>query len=422
MKVMVIGSGGREHALVWKLAQSPSVKKIYCAPGNPGIARQAERVDIAAGDLARLRDFAAAHAVDLTVVGPDDCLAAGAADLFAQRGLRVFGPTREAARLEWSKSFAKELMREAGIPTADFATFTDHDAASEFLRSRPYPLVVKASGLALGKGVTVCRSREEAERALRAAMVDRAFGDAGCEVVIEEFLEGDEVSVHAFCDGATARLFPPARDHKALLDGGRGPNTGGMGTYAPVPGIDEAMMAEIERTVVAPVLRAMAGRGAPFRGCLYPGLIRTAAGFKVLEFNARFGDPETQSLMRLLASDLAEVLLACAEGRLTGTRVAWSGRSAACLVAASGGYPGAYRKGLAITGLDRAEADPDVVVFHAGTALRDGVLVTNGGRVLGVSAVADALPGAVAKCYAAIGRIGFDGKQYRTDIGGEVTA
>ncbi|MRR09365.1 phosphoribosylamine--glycine ligase, partial [bacterium] len=332
MKVLVIGSGGREHALVWKLAQSPSVARIFCAPGNPGIARQAECVDIAATELARLRDFAVANAVDLTVVGPDDCLAAGAVDLFAERGLRVFGPTKAAARLEWSKSFAKDLMREAGIPTADFATFTDHGMALAYLRTRPCPLVVKASGLALGKGVTVCRSREQAEQALHEAMVDRAFGEAGREVVIEEFLDGDEVSVHAFCDGTTARLFPPAQDHKALLDGGQGPNTGGMGTYAPVPGIGQAAMAEIERTVVAPVLRAMAGRGTPFRGCLYPGLIRTASGFKVLEFNARFGDPETQSFMRLLASDLAEVLLACAEGRLAGTPVAWSDRSAACVV------------------------------------------------------------------------------------------
>lgn len=419
MKVLVIGSGGREHALVWKLSRSPSVTKIYCAPGNPGIARQAERVDIAVGDLGRLRDFAVANAVDLTVVGPDDCLAAGVVDLFAERGLRVFGPTKGAARLEWSKAFAKNLMRECGIPTAAFGTFTDHGDAQRYLRSQPCPVVVKASGLALGKGVTVCRSRPQAEEALHAAMVGRAFGDAGSEVVIEEFLEGEEVSIHAFCDGTTARLFPPARDHKALRDGGQGPNTGGMGTYAPVPGIDPAMMAEIERTVVTPVLRAMDRRGAPFRGCLYPGLIRTTSGFKVLEFNARFGDPETQSYLRLLTADLAEVMLACAEGRLAGTPVAWSDRSAACVVAASGGYPGPYRKGVPITGLERAEADPDVVVFHAGTALRDGAVVTNGGRVLGVSAAADTLAGAVEKCYAAIAQVGFDGRQIRTDIGRE---
>ncbi len=422
MKVLVIGSGGREHALVWKLAQSPSVRKIYCAPGNPGIARQAECVDIAAGELARLRDFALASAVDLTVVGPDDCLAAGVVDLFREAGLRIFGPTRAAARIESSKSFAKLLMRDAGIPTAAFRTFTDHDAARAYAVSHEYPLVIKASGLALGKGVVICRDAGQAEQALRAALVDRVFGEAGSEVIVEEFLDGPEVSVHAFCDGKTAKLFPPAQDHKRLCDGDDGPNTGGMGTCAPAPPLTPRMMEEIRETVVLPALRALAARGSPFTGCLYPGLIRTGSGFKVLEFNARFGDPEAQSYLRLLESDLAQVLLSCTEGRLDGTAVSWSGRSAACVIAASAGYPGPYRKGLEIDGIEQAESREGVVVFQAGTAAREGAIVTSGGRVLGVTATGCDLRAAVDACYGALGSISFDGMTFRRDIGARAMA
>lgn len=417
MKVLVIGSGGREHALVWKLSRSPSVTKIYCAPGNPGIAKLAECVDVPVLHLERLRDFASSNSIDLTVVGPDDCLAGGVVDLFQEHGLKIFGPTRAAAKIESSKSFAKQLMLEAGIPTAAWQAFTEYKSASTYIQSQQYPLVVKASGLALGKGVVICNNAGEAGKALRAALVDKAFGQAGSEVIVEEFLDGPEVSIHAFCDGTTAKLFPPAQDHKALLDGDRGPNTGGMGAYAPVPWVTPAMMDEITRTIIEPALAALRKQGTPFTGCLYPGLKYTGDGFKCLEFNARFGDPETQSYMRLLESDLAEILLACVDGRLASVPVEWSAKSAACLVAASGGYPGAYHKGCVITGLDRAGADADVTVFHAGTALSEGAIVSAGGRVLGVSTVADDLPGALDKSYAAMREIKYSGMQYRTDIG-----
>ncbi|MDO9391224.1 MAG: phosphoribosylamine--glycine ligase [bacterium] len=417
MKILLIGSGGREHALGWKLAQSPLVKKIYCAPGNPGLAELGECIDIKASDNAGLADFARKNSIDLTVVGPDDCLAAGVVDVFKRNGLKIFGPSQKAAQIESSKAFSKDLMRKADIPTADYAVFDDHKKALDHLNGQKYPLVIKASGLALGKGVIICQNEEQAKAALQTAMVEKAFGASGNQIIIEEFLEGQEISIHAFCDGDRAALFPASQDHKQAFDGDLGPNTGGMGTYAPVGWVTPEMMAEIEKTIVLPALKALSDLGAPFQGCLFPGLIRTSQGFKVLEFNARFGDPETQSYMRLLESDLAEILLSCAEGRLKPDEIKWSSQSAVCIVAASGGYPGSYQQGIEITGMEKALQDPDIKVFQAGTALRDDRLVTAGGRVLGVTAVASNLKETLEKGYQAVSEIRFEGMQYRRDIG-----
>ncbi len=417
MKILIVGSGGREHALAWKIAQSPLVKKIFAAPGNPGIAALAECRPVPAHHLEGIRDLALAERVDLAVIGPDDCLAAGAVDLLQAAGVRAFGPTQAAARIESSKSFAKELMAEERIPTARSAAFSDFQRACDYVDSHPLPSVVKASGLALGKGAVICHSREHARQALRSMMVDKLFGQAGETVVVEEFLEGREVSIHALCDGSQAALFPPAQDHKAVSDGDQGPNTGGMGCCCPVPWVTQDMLAEIKRRIVEPVLRALARRGAPFKGCLYPGLMLTRDGFKVLEFNARFGDPETQAYMPLLESDLVEALLACAEGTLGRTGVKWGRGAAACVIAASEGYPGAYRKGLEIAGLDEAGRVPGVSVFQAGTAVDQGKLVTSGGRVLGVTGCAESLEGALESAYRAMGLITFQGMHYRRDIG-----
>ena len=417
MKILLIGSGGREHALGWKLSQSPLVKKIYCAPGNPGLAELGECIDIKANDNDGLADFALKNSIGFTVAGPDDCLAAGVVDTFQKKGLKIFGPTQKASQIEASKAFSKDLMRKANIPTAGYAVFEDHQKALDYLKGQRYPLVIKASGLALGKGVIICQNEEQAKDALRSAMVERVFGASGNQVIIEEFLEGQEVSIHAFCDGERAALFPASQDHKQAFDGDKGPNTGGMGSYAPVGWVTQEMMVEIEKTIVMPVLKALSGLGAPFHGCLFPGLIRTAQGFKVLEFNARFGDPETQSYMRLLASDLAEILLSCAGGRLKPDEIKWSTQSAACIVAASGGYPGNYQKGFEISGLDKVWEDPNIKIFQAGTALKDNKTVTAGGRVLGVTAVASNLKEALEKGYRAVSEIRFEGMQYRRDIG-----
>ena len=417
MKILLIGSGGREHALGWKLSQSPLVTKIYCAPGNPGLAELGECIDIKASDNNGLADFALKNRIGLTVVGPDDCLASGVVDVFQRKGLKIFGPTQKSAQIESSKAFSKDLMRKAGIPTAGYAVFDDHHKALDHLKGQKYPLVIKASGLALGKGVIICQSEEQAKAALHSAMVEKTFGDSGNQVIIEEFLEGQEISIHAFCDGERAALFPASQDHKQAFDGDLGPNTGGMGSYAPAGWVTPEMMAEIEKNIVLPALKALSDIGAPFQGCLFPGLILTSRGFKVLEFNARFGDPETQSYMRLLVSDLAEILLSCAEGSLKPDQIKWSDQSAACIVAASGGYPGTYQKGFEITGLVKAEEDRSVKVFQAGTAFKDNKLVTAGGRVLGVSAVGTSLKEALEKGYQVVSVINFKGMQYRRDIG-----
>jgi len=417
MKILVIGSGGREHALLWKLSQSPRVTSLLCAPGNAGTATIATNHPVAATDLSALVALAKAEKVDLTIVGPDDPLAAGVVDLFHAEGLRVFGPVAAAARLEASKSFAKEFMVRHGIPTAGSATFSDSAAALAHCATASYPLVVKADGLALGKGVVIAQNREEAATAVRQSMIEKVFGDAGNTVVIEEFLTGPECSIHALVDGKGYALFPDAKDYKRALDGDQGLNTGGMGTISPSREVDAAMQGRIRAEILDPFVRGLAADGLPFSGMLFPGLMMTPNGPKVLEFNCRFGDPETQSLMRRLKSDLLDLIEATIDGKLSSATPDWDTRAAVCIVLASGGYPGPIEKGKVITGIEAASADPDVVVFHAGTALKDGKVVTNGGRVLGVTALGATLEEARAKAYAAAEKISFEGKQIRRDIG-----
>lgn len=418
MKILVIGSGGREHALLWKLAQSPRVTALHCAPGNAGTAQLAANHPVAATDLPGLVALAKAEKIDLTIVGPDDPLAAGIVDCFQKEGLRVFGPVAAAARLEASKSFAKEFMVRHGIPTAGSATFSDPEAALAHCAKATYPLVVKADGLALGKGVVIAQTQDEAETAVRQSMIEKVFGDAGNTVVIEEFLTGPECSIHALVDGKGYALFPDAKDHKRALDGDRGLNTGGMGTISPSREVDGAMQERIRREVMEPFVRGLAVDGLPFSGMLFPGLMMTPNGPKVLEFNCRFGDPETQSLMRRLQSDLLDLIEATIDGKLSSVTPEWDDRAAVCIVLASGGYPGPIEKGKVITGIEAAASVPDVVVFHAGTALKDGKVVTNGGRVLGVTALGTTLEEARTKAYAAAEKITFEGKQLRHDIGG----
>ena len=417
MKILVIGSGGREHALLWKLSQSPRVTQLLCAPGNAGPAQIATNHPVAASDLQGLADLAKAERVDLTIVGPDDPLASGIVDLFQQQGLRVFGPVAAAALLEASKSFAKDFMGRHGIPTAGSVTFSDNSAALTHCRVSDYPLVVKADGLALGKGVVIAQNLADAEAAIREIMIEKVFGDAGNTVVIEEFLTGPECSLHALIDGKNYILFPDAKDHKRALDGDQGLNTGGMGTISPSRVVDEAMRKRLEREVLEPFVKGLAADGLPFQGMLFPGLMMTPNGPKVLEFNCRFGDPETQSLMRRLKSDLLDLIEATIDGTLADARPQWDQRVAVCVVLASGGYPGPIEKGKVITGIEEASTDPDVVVFHAGTALNERHVVTNGGRVLGVTALGATLEEARQKAYAAADKIAFEGKQLRRDIG-----
>ncbi len=414
--VLVIGAGGREHALAWKLAQSPNIGNLYVAPGNGGTGQVAKNVPIAANDITKLVDFAKANDIDITVVGPDDALAAGCVDAFNAAGLRAYGPTRKAAQIESSKAFAKRLMKSQNIPTAHYATFTDLAEAKKYASGQRAPLVVKASGLALGKGVYICQSIQDAHRALEEIMENKIFGEAGREVVIEQYLTGQEVSIHAFCDGKTAVLFPSAQDHKRVGNGDTGPNTGGMGTFAPVPWVTPELLQQVQDQVVQPVLAGLAAEGEPFKGTIYPGLMVESDAINVLEYNARFGDPETQSYMRLLKSDLLDVVNACVDGNLDNITISWDNAFAVTVVLASGGYPGKYRKGLPITGITRAAAMPDVVVFHAGTSGSDEAVLTNGGRVLCVTATGDTLAKAKAKAYAAANCIEFEGKYLRTDI------
>jgi phosphoribosylamine--glycine ligase len=413
MKVLVIGSGGREHALVWKLAQSPRVTAIFCAPGNAGIAQFATCMPIKIGEHEKLLAFARAEEIALTVVGPDDALAAGVVDLFEDAGLRIFGPRQAAARLESSKVFAKDFMERHGIPTARSGSFSDAEEARKFLRTMQCPIVVKADGLALGKGVIIAATITEADAAIREIMEERRFGDAGSSVVIEEFLAGEECSIHALVDGRSYLLFPSAQDHKRALDGDQGLNTGGMGTFSPAAKlVTPELEARIRREVLEPFIVGVQKDGIDFRGMLFPGLMITADGPKVLEFNCRFGDPETQVLLTRLESDLVDLLEATIDRRLDAVSASWSRQVAVCVIMASGGYPGAYPSGLPIAGIERA----DGFVFHAGTKNADGKIVTAGGRVLGVTALADDLPAARARAYAAIEAIHFEGAQFRRDI------
>ncbi|MFO7639110.1 MAG: phosphoribosylamine--glycine ligase [bacterium] len=413
MRILIVGSGGREHALAWKLAQHH--RELWCAPGNAGTAGLATNVRLDPHDADGLAAFCERERVDLTVVGPEAPLVAGLADRFAARGLKVFGPVAAAARLEGDKVFAKELMAEAGIPTAAFAVFDDFEQARTHARSQRYPLVVKAAGLAAGKGVIICPEPADAERALVQMMRGEAFGPAGQRVVIEEFLAGEEASVIGLCDGRVIRCLAPSQDHKRLLDGDAGPNTGGMGAYAPAPVVTAEVEQAVEEQVFRPLLAAFERQGIEYRGAIYAGIIITDRGLRVLEFNCRFGDPETQALLPLLEGDLGELCLACCEGRLGAVELRRSDAHALCVVMASGGYPGSVRKGLPITG--ELAGGEGVVVFHAGTKQDGGLLVTAGGRVLGVTGTGASLVEARARAYAAVAGISFDGRQYRSDIG-----
>ena len=417
MKILVVGQGGREHVLVWKLAQSPLVEKIYCAPGNPGIAHLAECIPLPE-QLSELADWAAAENIGLIVVGPEAPLADGIVDIFHERGLKAFGPNKQAARLEASKDFAKQLMEKNGIPTAAHRTFTDADAAIAYIQENAAPVFVKANGLAAGKGVIPGRTTDEAIQAVKTILVERAFGNAGDSVVIEEELIGEEASFTVLTDGTHALPFVSSQDHKMSHDGDIGKNTGGMGAYSPAPVITPELHDYVMASVVHPTLKGMADTGSPFKGVLYVGLMITAAGPKVLEFNCRFGDPEAQVLLPRLKSDLLPLLIACVDGTLEQQAdVHWHDEAAACVVMASGGYPDPYETGQVITGLEAAEAIEAVNVFHAGTADFDGNVVTAGGRVLGITALGDGLQAAIQKAYQAVSTIHFQDAHFRKDIG-----
>ncbi|MBN1993247.1 MAG: phosphoribosylamine--glycine ligase [Anaerolineae bacterium] len=428
--VLVVGSGGREHTLAWALARSPQVKQVYVAPGNAGTTwpanpsatglqprAAAENVPIEVGDLPALVAFARRKEIDLTVVGPEAALAAGIVDIFHASGLAIFGPTHEAAQLEAFKAFAKDFMRQRHIPTGDYAIFDNYQAARDYLQQVEYQVVVKANGLAAGKGVLICDTIAEAQAALHKVMVERAFGKSGDKVVIEERLNGPEISILAWSDGYTIVPLIPARDHKRVFDNDQGPNTGGMGTYAPAPDITPQFIETVCQTILQPTVTGMAERGCPYMGVLYAGLMLTDDGPKVLEFNCRYGDPETQAVLPLLETDLFEISQACIEGRLDQVEVRWRPGACATLVMASPGYPGSYPRNLPIRGLDWAAALENTVVFHAGTVQTSDGVVTSGGRVLAVSAVGDNLTTALNRAYAGIARIDFEGAHFRRDIG-----
>jgi phosphoribosylamine--glycine ligase len=418
MKILVVGGGGREHALVWKLRQSPAVEHIVCAPGNAGIDQLAEPVDLDVADVAAIARFAVERQIDLTVPGPELPLTLGLIDELQRHGLRGFGPSRAAAQLEGSKTFAKDLMRRFKVPTGFFSSFSDADDAVRYVHEVGAPIVVKADGLAAGKGVLICATVAEAEEAIDRIMRWRMFGDAGSRVVIEEFLDGEEVSFMAVTDGRTVLPLASSQDHKRAFDGDTGPNTGGMGAYSPAPACTPAVHDRIMNEVMAPMVHALAERKIVYTGVLYAGLMITADGPKVLEFNVRFGDPECQALMMRFDSDLAELMAAAADGGLAGRTVEWDRRAAACVVLAAGGYPGSYERGKVISGLESLRGWRDGMVFHAGTSRGpDGSVLTNGGRVLGVTALGTDVTAAVEEAYRAIAQISWDGMHYRRDIG-----
>lgn len=414
---MIVGSGGREHALAWKLAQSPKVDEIFVAPGNGGTAAIAENIAIPDSHVPALARFAKERGVDLAVVGPEVPLVLGLSNAMAKQGIPCFGPDAYAAQLEGSKSFAKLVMEQTGVPTARSATFENYDSAKAYLDKHPIPVVIKADGLAAGKGVIVAHTREEAEKALDRCMRKQSFGMAGDRVVIEEALEGEEASFLALCDGETVVPLASSQDHKPIGEGDTGPNTGGMGAYSPAPILPESELDNVCDLVARPIVKAMAASGHPFKGVLYAGLMVKDGDYKVLEYNVRFGDPECQPLLARLDSDLAELMLACVEGRLDSSMVRWKPQSSCCVVMASQGYPGAYAKGKAIEGIDKAEELDGVTVFHAGTKLKADRILTSGGRVLGVTALGDDLKAAQTRAYEAVDRISFEGSYVRRDIG-----
>jgi phosphoribosylamine--glycine ligase len=417
MRVLVVGGGGREHALAWKIGQSPNVEKVYCAPGNAGTALVAENVAIAAEDIDGLIGFATENRIGLTVVGPEQPLVAGIVDRFKEAGLRAFGPDARAAEIEGSKVFCKNLLKKYGIPTGEYEVFTAADEAAAYVEGKSEPLVVKVDGLAAGKGVILCKNGAEARAAIDTIMRDKQFGEAGNHIVVEEFLEGHEVSVLAFTDGKTVLPLASAQDHKAAYDGDRGPNTGGMGAYSPAPVLTPALSRQVTDEILVPTVRAMAEEGRPYHGLLYAGLMLTERGPEVLEYNARFGDPETQPLLMRMRSDIVPLLEACIDGQLAGRSIEWSGDTAVCVVMAAEGYPGTYEKGKVIEGIDEAGALPGVVVFHAGTQSHDGRVLTRGGRVLGVTALGTSPSEAIESAYRAVEKIRWEGMHYRKDIG-----
>lgn len=416
MKVLVVGAGGREHALVWKLVNDSRRPQVFCAPGNAGTAELATNVDIAAEDVKGITAWAVANRPDLTVVGPEAPLCAGLTDALEREGLRVFGPSKDAARMEGSKVFAKDVMVAAGVPTAQSSTFTEASKAIDFIHDIGLPIVIKAEGLAAGKGVTVCDTREAAERAVNESLVEGAFGDAGRRILVEEFLAGEEVSVLALTDGVHVVLLASAQDHKRAFDKDQGPNTGGMGAYSPAPVLRPEQFPDIERTVFAPTLAELKSRGIHYKGVLYAGLMMTKSGPKVLEFNCRFGDPETQVILPRIEGDLIPALEACIDGTLRSELIRYKPEACVCVVMAAGGYPGAYQRGKEIRGLKVAAKVKDAVVFHAGTRLKDGLVTTAGGRVLGVTALGKTLNEAVDRAYQAVGKISYDGAMFRRDI------
>ena len=417
MNVLVVGSGGREHTLVWKISQSPRVEKIYCCPGNGGIAAIAECVDIAAGDIPALVDFAGQNDIGLTVVGPEDPLSKGIVDRFSEAGLRAFGTSAQATQLESSKIFAKKMMQKCGIPTAGFEVFDNAADALKYLESAQFPLVVKADGLAAGKGVAVCADIEQARTAVVENLEQNRFGDASQSIIIEDCLVGEETSIIAFSDGKTVLPMVSSQDHKPAFDGDTGPNTGGMGAYSPAPVCTQEIYDEVYCKVLVPIIEGMAGDGIQFKGVLYAGIMISEGEINVLEFNTRFGDPETQVLLPRIENDLVDVFEAVIDEKLDSVELKWKPGAAVCVVMASGGYPASYEKGKAIEGLEDASEDEDVIVFHAGTALDDGRVVTAGGRVLGVTATADTIAKAIEKSYQAVKKIGFEGAHFRNDIG-----
>lgn len=417
MRVLVVGGGGREHALVWKIQQSPKVEKIFCAPGNGGTARVAENVAIPANDVDGLLQFAQREEIDLTVIGPEQPLVLGIVDRFRENGLRVFGPSGKAAELEGSKVFCKDLMKKYSIPTGDYQVFQSAAEARRYIEAQNKPLVVKADGLAAGKGAIVCLKKPEALQAVETIMEKRAFGDAGDRVVVEEFLVGQEVSFLAFTDGETLLPLDSAQDHKAAYDGDKGPNTGGMGAYSPAPILTESLKAQVMEEIMLPTVRAMAAEDRPYQGILYAGLMLTQAGPRVLEFNARFGDPETQPILMRMDADSVPIFEACIDGTLDSMSLEWKKDAAVCVVMAAGGYPGSYEKGKIISGLDEAETVQGVTVFHAGTKSAGGEILTNGGRVLGVTALGTDIQSAIHSAYQAVDKISWDGIHVRRDIG-----
>lgn len=426
MKILIVGGGGREHSLAWKIAQSPLVEKIFCAPGNPGIAQAAECVNISAEDIGSLYNFVLKHHIDLTVVGPEGPLSAGIVDKFEKGGLKIFGPSKRAAMIEGSKSFAKNIMRKHGIPTAEFKVFDEPSMAKKYASSLGTPVVVKADGLTRGKGAFVCKTEQEAFDNIDLILKDKIFHEAGNRIVVEEYLTGEEVSILALTDGKTIVTLESAQDHKTAYNGDKGPNTGGMGAYSPVPFIDREFYYRIEKEILVPTVHAMKRENSPYKGVLYAGLMITSAGPKVLEFNARFGDPETQALIMRLKCDLVPLLLATVEESLDKAHLEWDERASVCVVMASKGYPEKYEKGKEIhglpvcvprTGREAQKGMGDVQIFHAGTALKHGKVVTDGGRVLGVTALGKDIKEAQGRAYEAVHKISFEGAYFRTDIG-----